>query len=241
MTQQVFANRIGKSKSWVDKVERGVRQLERLSVIEAVAEALGVTPEILLTRPARQPKSIEDVAGAVEQVGAALACYDSPGAGVDEHQPPPSVAAQLAYAWTAYQHADHPQVLRMLPDLLHDARTLAATTGPAHTLDLLVQVHRLAAHLLVKLGEPNLAWLAADRAIATAAGNPHRARDDSTGSGAPHPQPRPAGDGRQHHRRTPAHPAAIPQARAGRPGPGRDSAGRSRSLGRDLPGRDRRP
>ncbi|SCL60201.1 Helix-turn-helix domain-containing protein [Micromonospora peucetia] len=29
LSQQVFADRIGKSKSWVDKVERGVRSLER--------------------------------------------------------------------------------------------------------------------------------------------------------------------------------------------------------------------
>ncbi|MQA28059.1 MAG: helix-turn-helix domain-containing protein, partial [Micromonosporaceae bacterium] len=27
MSQQVFADRIGKSKSWVDKVERGARRL----------------------------------------------------------------------------------------------------------------------------------------------------------------------------------------------------------------------
>ena len=172
MTQQVFANRIGKSKSWVDKVERGERHLDRLSVIETVAEVLGVSPEILLTRQVRHPKPIDDVTGAVEQVRAALACYDSPAPGVDEHQPPSPVAAQLKYAWTAYQHAHHPQVLRMLPGLLGDARALAATTRPEHTLDPLVQVYRLTAQVLVKLGEANLAWLAADRAMATATGNP---------------------------------------------------------------------
>ncbi|MDI5941536.1 helix-turn-helix domain-containing protein, partial [Micromonospora sp. DH15] len=37
MSQQVFADRIGRSKSWVDKVERGVRTLDRFSVIETVA------------------------------------------------------------------------------------------------------------------------------------------------------------------------------------------------------------
>ena len=32
MSQQVFADRLGKSKSWVDKVERGVRRLDKFSV-----------------------------------------------------------------------------------------------------------------------------------------------------------------------------------------------------------------
>ncbi|WP_343871410.1 helix-turn-helix transcriptional regulator, partial [Dactylosporangium roseum] len=33
MSQQVFADRLGKSKSWVDKVERGVRRLDKFSVV----------------------------------------------------------------------------------------------------------------------------------------------------------------------------------------------------------------
>ncbi|MGW0434079.1 helix-turn-helix domain-containing protein [Micromonospora sp. NPDC003197] len=170
ISQQVLANRLGKSESWVGKVERGERRLDRLSVIESVAEALGVSPEVLLTHKTRQrTPPIEDVAGAVERVRVALACYDSPGPGANNRQPPSSVAAQLEYAWTAYQHADHTQVLRMLPDLLTNIR---ATTGPQHTRELQVQVYRITAQELVKLGEPHLAWLAADRAMATAAGNP---------------------------------------------------------------------
>ena len=34
MTQQMLADRLGKSKSWVDKVERGVRALDRYSVVQ---------------------------------------------------------------------------------------------------------------------------------------------------------------------------------------------------------------
>lgn len=178
ITQQVFANRIGRSKSWVDKVERGLRPLDRLSVIETVAEALGITPEVLLTREVRPQKPIAGVAGAVERVRAALACYHTPGPGAAGWRPPPSLEEldrQAGYAWTAYRHAHHPQVLRMLPDLLTDARQVRAAetpTGPGHTANLLVRVYRLAAQLLVKLGEANLAWLAADRAMATATGDP---------------------------------------------------------------------
>ncbi|WTZ06172.1 helix-turn-helix domain-containing protein [Micromonospora sp. NBC_01392] len=37
LSQQTFADGLGKSKSGVDKVERGVRSLERLSTIREIA------------------------------------------------------------------------------------------------------------------------------------------------------------------------------------------------------------
>ncbi|MFI0795177.1 hypothetical protein ACH4OY_21225 [Micromonospora rubida] len=64
----------------------------------------------------------------------------------------------------------------MLPDLLGDSRHVCHTR-PADepAADLLVRVYRLAAQVLVKLGEANLAWLAADRAMNAATGDPRRA------------------------------------------------------------------
>lgn len=166
MSQQVFADRIRRSKSWVDKVERGVRTLDRLSVIETVAAALGVAPDVLLAgRAPREP--VADTGGDVERLRAALARYDIP-----DGRPAPSLAqldAQAGYAWTAYRNGHHPQVLRLLPDLLGGSRT-----QPGDTADLLVRVYRLAAQVLVKLGEADLAWLAADRAMSAASGDPWR-------------------------------------------------------------------
>ncbi len=178
MSQQVFADRVGKSKSWVDKVERGLRTLDRLSVIETVASVLGVAPEVLTGQTARRAPAT-DVAGAVERMRAALACYDLPETSADRRQTPTSQELDLrvGYAWTAYRHAHHPQVLRMLPDLLADTRhahQAETATGPRPAAGLLVRVYRLAAQVLVKLGEADLAWLAADRAMATAAGDPRR-------------------------------------------------------------------
>ncbi|WP_229403537.1 helix-turn-helix domain-containing protein [Micromonospora okii] len=180
MTQQIFASRIGRSKSWVDKVERGLRTLDRFSVIETVAGVLGVAPEVLLGKEARRAEPTTAVPGAVAQLRAALASYHLPAPGEADWRPPPpldEIERQVAYAWTAYRHAHHPQVLRLLPDLLADARQAREAgvwPGSARAADLLVGTHRLAAQLLVKLGEPSLAWLAADRAMAAAAGDPRR-------------------------------------------------------------------
>ncbi|MEU8262963.1 helix-turn-helix transcriptional regulator [Micromonospora sp. NPDC048999] len=176
MTQQIFANRIGKSKSWVDKVERGLRNLDRFSTIETVAEVLGVTPEILLSKAARWPEPIGAPADALERVRATLACYDTTGFAAGRPVPPSAdeLTRRVNHAWEAYRHAHHPQVLRMLPDLLGDARHLATVTSPADTANLLVRTYRLAAQVLVKLGEAELAWLVADRAMTAAAGDPRR-------------------------------------------------------------------
>lgn len=184
MTQQVLADRLGRSKSWVEKVERGTRRLDRLSVIEAVAEVLGVAPEVLLGRKVRRGPIPEDVGASVDRVRATLACYDTfqPGGDGRRRDLPstPELARRVGHAWEAYRHAHHPEVLRMLPDLLRDARHLHHATAPPEAeasdtaADLLVRVYRLAAQVLVKLGEANLAWLAADRAMAVAAGDLRR-------------------------------------------------------------------
>lgn len=180
MSQQLFANRIGRSKSWVDKMERGLRPLDRLPVIETVAQALGVAPEVLLATQPPGGEPAMGVARAVERVRATLACYHPPVPGALGPRPAVPLREldrQVGYAWTAYRHAHHPRVLRMLPDLLADVRQAAAAgsaAAPDHSADLLVRAYRLAAQVLIKVGEPHLAWLAADRAMATAAADPRR-------------------------------------------------------------------
>ncbi|WP_431727094.1 helix-turn-helix domain-containing protein [Verrucosispora sp. TAA-831] len=158
MTQQAFADRLGKSKSWVDKVERGVRQLDRYSVIQEIADALRLDPEMLLG-PRRPPPTTPSLDG-VDAIRAALACYQyQPERTVTEHQ----AGRQVAHAWMSYQHGRYPQLVGTLPSLLD------ATQG-LHRL--LASTYRITAAVLVKLDHADLAWLAADRAVATAAGDP---------------------------------------------------------------------
>ncbi|GIJ25202.1 transcriptional regulator [Micromonospora qiuiae] len=159
MSQQAFADRLGKSKSWVDKVERGVRKLDRYSVIREIADVLRLDPAILLGPRQPSPTTTPDPEG-IDVVRAALASY--------HHRPTRTVTAdqarrQVAHAWMSYQHARYTQLLNALPALLD------ATHG---TRGLLVSTYRITAAVLVKLGEPHLAWLAADRAVTTAAGGP---------------------------------------------------------------------
>ena len=162
MTQQMLADRLGKSKSWVDKVERGVRALDRYSVIQEIAEVLHVDPAVLLHAHRPTPTAAAGLDG-VEAVRTALACYHRPPAAT---VPADELQRHVAHAWLTYQHAHYAQLLRALPALLEAAHGIP---------DLLVSAYRITASVLVKLGEADLAWLAADRAVTTAAGDPARA------------------------------------------------------------------
>ncbi|MGC4846430.1 helix-turn-helix domain-containing protein [Micromonospora sp. DT15] len=156
MTQQMLADRLRRSKSWVDKIERGARTLDRYSVIQELAHVLRVDPAVLLGQPRSTPAGTPD---GVDDIRAALARYDIP-------QAPPltdELRRQVGHAWLTYQHAHYGQLVRVVPGLLDAAQA-------AQSRELLVQAYRITSALLVKLGEADLAWLAADRAM-TAAGD----------------------------------------------------------------------
>ncbi|MBM0231362.1 helix-turn-helix transcriptional regulator [Micromonospora sp. STR1_7] len=158
MTQQMLADRLRRSKSWVDKIERGARTLDRYSVIQELAHVLRVDPEVLLGQQRSTPAGTTD---GVDGIRAALARYDIPQA------PPPTdeLRRQVGHAWLTYQHAHYGQLVRLLPGLLNAAQG-------AWSAELLVQAYRITSSLLVKLDEADLGWLSADRAMAVAGGDP---------------------------------------------------------------------
>src|SRR3954471_9177025 len=64
LTRQQFADLVGRSMSWVDKVETGQRGLVRLPMLEAVATALQVdvaalTDDEVARQAARGPDAVE--------------------------------------------------------------------------------------------------------------------------------------------------------------------------------------
>ncbi|MFY1576753.1 helix-turn-helix domain-containing protein [Verrucosispora sp. WMMD703] len=164
ITQQALADRLGKSKSWVDKVERGARALDKFSVIRQIADVLRVEPAVLIgERPATFVGTVP--VDGLDGVQIALARYGTFPL-VECQVPVVQVRRQVGHAWLTYQHARYPQVVRLLPGLLDAARGIPRTDA-----ELLMQVYRIASSVLVKLDEPDLAWLAADRAATVAGGD----------------------------------------------------------------------
>ncbi|GIJ20643.1 helix-turn-helix domain-containing protein [Micromonospora lutea] len=173
MSQQVFADRLGKSKSWVDKVERGARALDKVSTLREIAAALRIDHALLLGQDSRPADAATRIEG-VEVIRAALSAYDialdRPAARRDVPDAA-RLARGVAHAWTSFQHARYPALLGLLPELLAGAQRGHAHDPKAGRVSL-VEAYRVTASLLVKLGETELAWLAADRAMAVATGDP---------------------------------------------------------------------
>ncbi|WP_431907124.1 helix-turn-helix domain-containing protein [Micromonospora carbonacea] len=176
LSQQVFADRLGKSKSWVDKVERGVRRLDKFSVLYEIAYILEVDVQLLLGKdPERRADALNCIDQVeVQEIRAALERYDSMSAYFDAAPyPPPLVDMRKAvnHAWLTYQYGRYGMLTRALPKLLRDAQAADAGHDGDHSREaahLLGQVYQIASSVLRKLGECDLAWLAADRSMAVA-------------------------------------------------------------------------
>ncbi len=182
MSQQIFADRLGKSKSWVDKVERGVRRLDKFSVVYDIADVLNVDVQLLMGRePERRPGGSPCMdQSEVDNIRSALERYEQANAFNRPVEPPSldELRKSVQHAWMTYQHSRYEVLVRLLPRLLRDAQTAdaagAAGDDGQEAAHLLGQVYQIVSSAMRKLGELELAWLAADRAISVAerAGDP---------------------------------------------------------------------
>jgi transcriptional regulator with XRE-family HTH domain len=167
LTQAVFADRLGRSKSWVEKVERGERSAGRLAVLDEICEVLQVDLAALIgEEPHRRSRSCLDDTE-VERIRAALERYEfTPADG-----PVTDVAGvrrRLAHAWAAFEFADYQVMGSLLPGLLDDAQRAHEAVGSQESGVLLSEVYQLIASTLRKLGEHTLSWLAGDRGVTVA-------------------------------------------------------------------------
>jgi transcriptional regulator with XRE-family HTH domain len=174
MSQQVFADRLGKSKSWVDKVERGVRRLDKFSTIAEIAKVLQIDVSVLTDGGPEQERRTNNNHGGkrvdVAEIRAALERYDKISAWYVPGPPAlplPELRKAVDHAWMAFQHANYAGLAKSLPRLIRDAQAAdgrgegdAARSGAY----LLAESYQIASSTLRKLGEHALAWLAADRA-----------------------------------------------------------------------------
>ncbi|MFY1703516.1 helix-turn-helix domain-containing protein [Micromonospora sp. WMMA1923] len=176
LSQQVFADRLGKSKSWVDKVERGVRRLDKFSVLHEIADILEIDVQLLLGKdPERRTDGMSFIDQVeVEEIRAALERYDAMSAYFAGAPCPPPLADMtkaVNHAWLTYQYGRYGLLTRALPKLLRDAQAAdAGCTGDQaqEAAHLLGQAYQIASSVLRRIGEGELAWLAADRATAVA-------------------------------------------------------------------------
>lgn len=170
--RQRFADMVGRSTSWLDKIEKGERNLLRLPMLDRVAEVLGVDPAALTDgSTARQAAQCVDPVE-VQTIRQALSWYPSLSVRGSEQEPKfDQVTKQLKYVDQAWLSSHFTVVVRHLPKLLREAQILAFAAQPSYQVAAsrtLVMAYRLASSVLLKFESNDVAWLAADRAMQAA-------------------------------------------------------------------------
>ncbi|MGM1063669.1 helix-turn-helix domain-containing protein [Saccharothrix sp. Mg75] len=166
-----FADMVGRSTSWLDKVESGERDLSRIPVIELVADALAIDPGVLTDAPAAARAAGCVDAAEVSALRAALGRY--PGLSTPDSEPAgvAQLARQADYVDHAWASSHFTTVARHLPTLLQAAQRAALAAPPAERVDahrVLISAYRLASSMLLKFESHDIAWLAATRSVARA-------------------------------------------------------------------------
>jgi transcriptional regulator with XRE-family HTH domain len=172
LSQAALAGLVGRSESWLSQVERGIRSVDRLSVLLDMAKILHVDVESLIGRPWQLAPNGGAVAQGLDAVRQVMTRYDHLlGVDVPSIPPLPELRAQVATLHEDYQAARYETVVRRLPDLitLIDGLPRVAAGGErCEGLCTYVCAYVGAAKLLTKLGVTDLAVVAADRAATIA-------------------------------------------------------------------------
>src|SRR3954468_17326352 len=174
LSQAVLADLVGRSEDWLRKIERGERDIRRLDVLAEVARGLRVTLGDLLGEPVLledqdendDVPAIRDALMAPRRLSRTLFSSSmSP-----EYIDPAPVAQLVEGAWSSYQKGDLGRVVTALPGLIKTSQGMEAASADDATYRracaaVSARVHHLAATTLSKIGEADLAWIAAERAM----------------------------------------------------------------------------
>jgi hypothetical protein len=174
LSQAVLAGLVGRSESWLSQVERGKRGVDSFAVLNRLATVLRIDVEELAGSEGRSDGGAGMYKGG-QQIEQAMMRYDSVSASISGTEPRQAISmghlsAMARSAYEGYQATRYEATGQILPGLIRDveaASRMAGTADPA-VCKVRALVYDVTAALLNRVGEPVLAWAAADRAMAAA-------------------------------------------------------------------------
>lgn len=168
ITQDALAGLVGRTVSWVEKIESGRAALDRVSTLAEIAKVLDLSIYDLLPDDIA-PVTNDTRSHSVPNLREQLLSYRFVNPRFLPHRPDPvSIAVlrrEVSGIWDAYQRARFPYVIADLQRLLPIAHsTMIANDGTARAAAAvqMAYLYQVAAAILPKLGEQDLAMICAD-------------------------------------------------------------------------------
>jgi transcriptional regulator with XRE-family HTH domain len=174
LSQVEFARMIGRSEAWVSQVERGVRPLKDIELIERIADQLGVqladlapnAPSVVAEGIPQEAVPLRHILSANYALQAILT--------EDPVSDLTGLRIQVDRVWKLAHEARYDELVPLLETLLPKLEKAAQGVNSSEAFSMLAKSYHACAAALSKLQQFDAAWVAADRAVSDAgrAGDP---------------------------------------------------------------------
>jgi transcriptional regulator with XRE-family HTH domain len=165
LTQETLAGLVGRTASWMEKVESGRAQLDRVSVLRELATALGISLRDLLPDGAHASAHVTSVP-ALRDLVLSYRAVNPRFALLDMDVAAPSTSelrTMVNDVWASYQDSRFGYTVLRLNKALPAAYKAVRDRGDVTPTRSLAHLYHAAASVLVKLGSLDLARICADR------------------------------------------------------------------------------
>ncbi|MET9725437.1 helix-turn-helix domain-containing protein [Streptomyces zaomyceticus] len=176
LTQTDLAARMGRTSSWMSQVERGVQKVDRLDVLQALADALGVSvqqlrpgapavpeapqPDVFKSNDLDEARTLISGHPAIGTLLGAL--HSAPGRPLSE------LSADVDELWELTHAGSYADVTTRLTELLPALEQTVRSVGEEERAEaylLLARMYQAMASAFQRQDAADAAWVAADRAI----------------------------------------------------------------------------